>query len=216
MLLCYQGNMADHNIDVHIGLPEVLLRLTESRFYRLGEECLDMEGPIVDLLKHYRFGWQNVSPDSFFSAAGRFEGAKSWKEKMGIGVRRRADGSKPEIYLGLDSVSLNAPDEPPKSIMALVPWAKMQGMYLSILRSQKRTLAGMEGLEEVYLVANTYFEEPQLTASWNFQGTGNNPEKPLMEIELICPESAKEDALRMWDAVMKNFTTVREYYGRRP
>jgi hypothetical protein len=32
---------------------------------------------------------------------------------------------------------------------------------------------------------------------------------------MTCPESAKEDALRMWDAIMTKFTTVREYYGRR-
>ncbi|HCU69298.1 MAG TPA: hypothetical protein DGF30_08740 [Desulfomicrobium sp.] len=215
MLLCYRGRMADHNIDVHIGLPEVLLRLTESRPYDLGEECRDMEGPILDLFKHYRFGRQNVSPDSFFSAAGRFEGVKSWQEQVGVGVRRPADGSKPKIYLALDSASLSAPDEPPKSIKTLVPWAKINGFYLSILRSQKRVLAGMEGLEEVFLGADNYNEEPQLTASWNFQGTGNDPEKPLMEIKLTCPASAEEDALRIWDAVMTNFTTVREYYGRR-
>lgn len=134
---------------------------------------------------------------------------------MGVGVKRLADGSKPEIYLAVDSVSVSNPDEHPKSILTLVPWAKMNGLYLSILRSQKRVLAGMEGLEEVFLGADKNDEEPQLTASWNYQGSGNDPQKPLMEIKLTCPESAKEDALRMWDAVMKNFTTVREYYGRR-
>ena len=36
-----------------------------------------------------------------------------------------------------------------------------------------------------------------------------------MEIKLICPESAKEDALRIWDAVMKNFDTLRECSGMR-
>ena len=216
MLLCYNGNMADHNIDVHIGLPEVLLRLTESRPYDLGEECLDMEGPILDLFKHYRFGRQNVSPDSFFSAAGRVEGAKSWREKVGVGVKRLADGSNPEIYLALDSVTVSSPDEPQKSIITLVPWAKLHGFYLSILRSQKRVLAGMEGLEEIFLGTYENYEEPQLTASWDYQGVGNDPEKPLMVIKLTCPESAKEDALRIWDAVMKNFTTVREHYGRRP
>jgi hypothetical protein len=55
-----------------------------------------------------------------------------------------------------------------------------------------------------------------LTASWKYPGkVKNNPEKPDIEIELTCPESAKEDALRMWDAIMTKFTTVREYYGRR-
>ena len=73
----------------------------------------------------------------------------------------------------------------------------------------------MAGLEEVYIGGNKDDAELTLTASWKFQGVKNNPEKPDTEIELTCPESAKEDALRMWDAIMTKFTTVREYYGRR-
>ena len=134
MLLCYQGNMADHNIDVQIGLPEVLLRLTESRFYHLGEECLDMEGPILDLLKHYRFGRQHVSPDSFFSAAGRFEGVKSWREQAGIGLERPAEGTRPRIHLAFDTYPVSSPDEPPKSVITIIPWATMNGLQLRILQ----------------------------------------------------------------------------------
>jgi hypothetical protein len=57
--------------------------------------------------------------------------------------------------------------------------------------------------------------ELRLTASWKFQGVRKDPEQPDTEIELTCAESAKEDALRMWDAIMTTFTTVREYYGSR-
>ena len=213
MLLCYQGNMADHNIDVHIGLPEVLLRLTESRFYHLGEECLDMEGPILDILKHYHFGRQNVSPDSFFSAAGSFEGVKSWREQAGIGLERPAEGSSPRIFISFSTHPRDEPDEPPISILTSMAIVNRFGFQLRVLRSQKRVLAGMEGLEEVYLLGDA--DKTELTASWKFQGAGGNPEKPGIDIEITCPESAKEDALRIWDAVMKNFTTVREYYGRR-
>ena len=88
-------------------------------------------------------------------------------------------------------------------------------MKLHVLRSQKRVLAGMEGLEEVYIGGDKDDDELTLTALWKYPGSGKDPEKPKVQIEITCPESAKDDALRMWDAVMTKFTTVREYYGRR-
>jgi hypothetical protein len=214
MLLCYNGNMADHNIDVHIGLPEAILRLTESRFYPIGKACLDMENRILDLFKHYRFGNKNVAPDSFFSAGGRVEGLKTWYEQAGLGAKRPASESRAKIYLRFDTLPPTT-SEFPKSIYAITGVARKYGMKLHVLRSRKRVLAGMEGLEEVYIGGNKDDDELRLTAFWRFQGVRNDPEKPDIEIQMTCPESAKEDALRIWDAIMTKFTTVREYYGRR-
>ena len=214
MLFCYRGKTADHNIDVHIGLPEAILRLTESKYYPIGKACLDMEDRLLNLFKHYRFGNKNVAPDSFFSAGGRVEGLKTWYEQAGFGAKRPASESQPKIYLRFDSVP-PVTSEFPKSINVISGVARKYGMKLHVLRSQKRVLAGMEGLEEVYLFGNKDDAELTLKASWKFQGVKNNPEKPDTEIELTCPESAKEDALRMWDVIMTKFTTVREYYGRR-
>jgi hypothetical protein len=214
MLLCYNGNMADHNVDVHIGLPEAILRLTEGRFYPIGKACHDMDSRILNLFKHYRFGNKNVAPDSFFSAGGRVEGLKTWYEQTGVGATWPAGASRPIIRLSFDTLPPST-SEVPKSIYAIFGVVTKYGMKLHVLRSQKRVLAGMEGLEEVYIGGNKDDAELRLTASWKFQGVRKDPEKPDTEIELTCPESAKEDALRMWDAIMTKFTTVREYYGSR-
>ena len=215
MLLCYSSDMADHLIDVHIGLPEVILRLQESRFYDLGQECLDMEGPILDLLKHYRFGYRNVAPDSFFSAGGRVEGLKSWSERTGIALKRPSSGSSPEMYLRFDTFMDRKPGQPPRRISVTSGIASKYGIGLKILRSRNRELAGMNGLEEVYIMTDTDGENPELTASWEYEGAGNDPQKPRIELELECPAQAREEALRMWDAIMTGFTTVRQYYGAR-
>jgi hypothetical protein len=215
MLLCYGDDMADHYIDVHIALPEAILRLKESRFYPIGQECLDMEGRMLNLFKHYRFGNKNVAPDSFFSAGGRVEGLKTWYEQAGLGAKRHASESRPKIYLRFDTLP-PVTSEFPKSIYVISDVARKYGMKLHVLRSQKRVLAGMEGREEIFILRDKNDDEFELTASWKFQGVPKDPEKPDVEIQMTCPESAKEDALRMWDAVMTKFTTVREYYGRRP
>lgn len=214
-LLCYGDDMEDHFIDVHIGLPEAILRLKESRFYHIGKECIDMDSRILNLFKHYRFGNKNVAPDSFFSAGGRVEGLKTWYEQAGIGATWPAGAANPAIRLTFYTLP-PVTSELPKSIYVISDVARKYGMKLHVLRSQKKVLAGMEGREEIFLLRDKDDDEFELTASWRYQGVKKDPEKPDIEMELTCPESAKEDALRMWDAVMKNFTTVREYYGRRP
>jgi hypothetical protein len=54
-----------------------------------------------------------------------------------------------------------------------------------------------------------------MTARWIFEGVAKDHDKPRMDIELTCHPDGKEYGLRVWDAVMRNFTTVREFYGRR-
>jgi hypothetical protein len=206
--------MADHNVDVHIGLPEAILRLTEGRFYPIGKACLDMDSRILNLFKHYRFGNKNVAPDSFFSAGGRVEGLKTWYEQTGVGAKRPASESRPKIYLRFDALP-PVTSKFPKSIYVISGVARKYGIKMHVLRSQKRVLAGMEGMEEVFLLGDKGDDELELTASWRYQGVKGDPEKPKIKIEMTCPESTKEDALRMWDAIMTKFTTVREYYGSR-
>jgi hypothetical protein len=99
MLLCYADSMADHYIDVHVALPEIVLRFKESRLYDIGSECLNMEGNILKLLKHFRFGGKNVDPDSFFSVSGRFEGMKTWYEQTNIGMDNLENSTIPEMHL---------------------------------------------------------------------------------------------------------------------
>ncbi|SFL72618.1 hypothetical protein SAMN05421830_105174 [Desulfomicrobium norvegicum] len=214
MLFCYRSKTADHNIDVHIGLPEAILRLTESRFYPIGNACLDMEERILNLFKHYRFGNKNVAPDSFFSAGGRVEGLKTWHERASLGATWPAGASRPTIRLSFHT-SPSCTDEFPKNVFTGSAVARKHGIRLHVLRSQKRTLAGMVGLEEVYLIGNKDDDELRLSASWKYPGSGKDPEKPDIELKITCPESAKEKALHIWDTVMTKFTTVREYYGRR-
>jgi len=215
MLFCYRSKTADHNIDVHIGLPEAILRLTESRFYPIGNACLDMEERILNLFKHYRFGNKNVAPDSFFSAGGRVEGLKTWHEQASLGATWPAGASRPTIRLSFRT-SPSCTLEFPKSVYTGLSVARKHGIRLHVLRSQKRTLAGMVGLEEVYLIGNKDDDELRLSASWKYPGSGKDPEKPDIELKITCPESAKEKALHIWDTVMTKFTTVRDYYGIRP
>ena len=217
VLLCYADSMADHYIDVHVALPEIVLRFKEARFYDIGSECLNMEGNILKLLKHFRFGGKDVDPDSFFSVAGRFEGVKTWYEQINIGIDNLENSTIPEMHIEVSAYLDGEPDTPPKSFMAATGVAKSLGITIQFLRSQRRTLAGMDGLEEIFIMSETKNGKvrSELTARWQYQGAGGDHDKPAMDIELTCHPNDRDYALRAWDAVMRNFTTVREYYGSR-
>jgi hypothetical protein len=215
-LLCYRSKTANHNIDVHIALPDLILRLTESRLYEMGSECLDMEKPILNLLKHYHTGSRNVSPDSFFCVTGRFEGMKTWYEQINIGVDTLRNATVPKMHLEVGTYLFAKPATPPKSFMGAIGVARSVGIDIQFLRSQRRVLAGMDGLEEIFIMSETKNGKvrSELTAQWKFQGVGGDHDKPNIDIELTCHPDGKEYALRVWDAVMRNFTTVQEFYGR--
>jgi hypothetical protein len=217
MLLCYADSMADHYIDVHVAMPEVILRLKEERLYQVGKECLNMEGNILNLLKHYHTGSRNVSPDSFFCVTGRFEGVKTWYEQINIGVDNLGNATIPKMHLEVGTYLFAKPATPPKSFMGAIGVARSVGIDVQFLRSQRRVLAGMDGLEEIFIMSETKNGKvrSELTAQWKFQGVGGDHDKPNIDIELTCHPNGKEYALRVWDAVMRNFTTVREFYGRR-
>jgi hypothetical protein len=123
---------------------------------------------LLNLFKHYRFGNKNVAPDSFFSAGGRVEGLKTWYEQAGLGVKRPASGSESKIYLRFDSLPPTT-SEFPKSVFTGSAVARKYGIRLHVLRSQNLMLAGMEGLEEVYLFGNKDDDELRLSASWKYQ-----------------------------------------------
>jgi hypothetical protein len=220
MLLCYDDrNHGYHKIDIHIGLPQFVLRLTEDRAYDVGEECLKMDGPSVKLFKHYIVGHQNLSPESFVTAGGRVEGLKTWAEMSGLTCRRDKTADKPKISYSFYSELVQQPDEAPKSMNTFQKELKMNKIELEMLRSRTLVLADMEGLEEVFIMSDKNEEgniEADLTASWDFRGEGNNPDKPFVSIEMRCIASAKYDALRMWDAIISNFSTVRDWYAKNP
>jgi hypothetical protein len=217
MLLCYADSMADHYIDVHVALPEIVLRLKEARFYDIGSECLNMEGNILKLLKHFRFGGKDVNPDSFFSVSGRFEGMKTWHEQANISAYGLENATVSGMSLALNTHLYDRATTPPKSFMAAIGVAKNFGITIQFLRSQHRELAGMNGLEEIFIMSETKNGKvrSELTARWTFEGVGKNHDMPRMDIELTCHPNDRDYALRAWDAVMRNFTTVREYYGRK-
>jgi hypothetical protein len=54
----------------------------------------------------------------------------------------------------------------------------------------------------------------ELSAKWTIQGEPKNPDKPAITLDMDCSADVKDEALRMWDAVLENFTSIREWHAR--
>lgn len=211
---CNQGNMADHNRELHIGLPKVVLRLTENRPFDICGPSLSIDGPLLDLLRRYRFGSGPAAPDSFFTAAGRIEGLKTWSEHAGVSLERPPAGPVTRIRLRLATHLFASPCDPPRIKQFVRSVTSKYRISLELLRSRDLPLAGLPGFEEVYILWPRDSEEiPRMTACWVYEGAGGDPEKPHVELKLTCRAEAREEALAMWEAIVANFTSVRRRCG---
>ena len=103
------GSRADHYLEVYIGMPDVILCLTENRPFDTCGPCLTVNGPILNLFRMYRHGSENVSPTGFFFSAGRVEGLKTWSEQAGMSLERPPSESLHRIRLrfGLTAPGFN-------------------------------------------------------------------------------------------------------------
>lgn len=216
MLRCCNGSRADHNLEVYIGMPEVILCLTENRPFDTCGPCLTVNGPILNLFRKYRHGSDNVSSTGFFFSAGRVEGLKTWSEQAGMSLERPPSESLHRIRLRFDAHLFAHPCDPPRITEAVKPVTSKYRIELKILRSREKVLAGLRGLEEIYILQpkdKDCPDIPRLTACWEYEGAGGDPQKPHIQIKMSCRIEAREDALGMWDAIIRNFSSVREHFA---
>jgi hypothetical protein len=217
MLLCYQSEWAWHHIDTCIALPEYVLRLKENRLTTYRGGVPGHGSPADQVLQALPCRAQRLRPGQLRHAQGRIEGIKPWAETTRASSRREATETKPQIFYEFNADLELAPGTPPDSISLARGEFKKIGSELTMLRSRQRTLAGMDGLEEVYVLSGMKDGRKRagIYATWDYVGERGNPEKPFSYMRLDCDDAtAKDDALRMWDAIMNNFTTIRDWHEK--
>ena len=216
VLLCYDGSGGAHWIDTFVAMPHSILRVKEDRFYEFGQECVDMEGTVLDFFRHYHTDRLNFPPDSFWTDRGWVQGLKTRDESVGAFARRAKTESAPEISLSFDAFMLFRPSDPPIKISSIRKIFEGNGIDLKILRSRERSFAGMPGLEEVFIgtMEKDGEIESELAAKWTIRGEPKNPDKPKIILKMDCNADDQHEALRMWDAVLENFISIREWHAK--
>ena len=137
-------------------------------------------------------------------------------ERISTSARRRETETAPEILLTLRAFTIFTPDEPAKSIASIRKVFKAHGAELDILRSRQRSFAGMPGLEEVFVLSpiEKGAHETEFSGKWIVEGEARNPERPAIVMRMECKTDDHREVLRMWDAVLDNFTSIQAWHAK--
>ena len=214
VMLCYDGQNGGHWIDTFVALPDWILRIKEDRFYEVGHECVDMESVLLDFFRHYHTDRSNLPADLFWTGRGWVQGMKTWDESANAYARRAKTETTPEISLSRMAFTIFRPDEPTKSIASIRKIFKSYGAELNILRSRQLSFAGMPGLEETFVLSpmEKGSRESEFSGKWTIEGEPNNHERPRIVLRMECKTDDPSEALRMWDSVLENFTSIQAWH----
>ncbi|WP_028576060.1 hypothetical protein [Desulfomicrobium escambiense] len=217
VLLCYSAQNGAHWIDTFVALPDWILRIKEETAYEIGKECLgDLKGTTLDFYRHYHTDRSALPADLFWTGRGWVQGLKTRDESVDAFALRTKTETTPEISLSLMAFTIFRPDEPTKSIAAIRKIFKAHGAELKILRSRQLFFAGRPGLEEAFVLSPKESGEhaTEFSGKWTIEGEPRNPERPRIVIRMECKTDDHREALRIWDAVLENFTSIQEWHAK--
>lgn len=87
--------------------------------------------------------------------------------------------------------------------------AKTAGGSITVLRNERRAIAGLDGLE--LRIAVTVPESPRfLRYSWRFRGTPLDPRRPRIDAVGTGPDARREELESAWERLLETLTAVPE------
>ncbi|HCU68978.1 MAG TPA: hypothetical protein DGF30_07080 [Desulfomicrobium sp.] len=217
VLLCYSAQNGAHWIDTFVAMPDWILRIKEEAVYEIGKECLgDLKGTTLDFFRHYHTDRSDHPADLFWTGRGWVQGLKTRDEDVRASAILPAKETTPQISLRLRAYMIATPDEPAKSITSIRKILDGNNIDLKLLRSRQRPFEGMPGLEEVYILSAYECGEYRSTlyAQWAIEVEAKNPQRPAIYLEMSCNAAAQDEALRIWDAAIDNFTSIQAWNAK--
>jgi hypothetical protein len=217
VLLCYSAQNGAHWTDTFVAMPHWILRIKEETAYKIGEECLgDLKGTVLDFFRHYHTDRTKLPADLFWTGRGWVQGLKTWDEDVRASARREQTETAPKISLSLMAFMVFRPVEPAKSVASIRKIFRAHGAELNILRSRQLPFAGTSGLEEAYVLSKVEqgVRESRFSAKWTIQGEPKNPDRPMIILRMECRTDDHRETLRMWDAVLENFTSIQAWNAK--
>jgi hypothetical protein len=82
------------------------------------------------------------------------------------------------------------------------------GISVDRIRSRNRTVAGMEGQEELHRLSDK--DGKELYFTWEFQGVKDSGYYPMTRITMDSPNGHLEEKLKIWDAMLDSMKPMFE------
>jgi len=155
----------------------------------------------TNILKHYQYGFSDLTKDSFCLNYGRIELPYLEQES----TYARFAGPM-EMKLEIDMSETHEVEKVGilESLAAALATNFVPGVDVEKIRGHKRTVAGLKGEELVTRI--TADMGPKLYFGWKYNGKEDSGEHPEIRISIQqAPDGNLDEKIKLWDAALDSF-----------
>ena len=155
----------------------------------------------TNILKHYQYGFNDLTEDSFCLNYGRIE--LPYLEQESTYARFAGPmGMKLEIEMRQIHKEPESGGIISRTIAAMAT-GFASGLDIEKVRSRKKTAANLPGEEEI--LQGSDGENQDLSFDWEYLGTVESGEKPWIQITLDTKPDNRDEKIIIWDQILNSF-----------
>ena len=155
----------------------------------------------TNILKHYQYGFNDLTKDSFCLNYGRIE--LPYLEQESTYARFAGPmGMKLEIEMRQIHKEPESGGIISRTIAAMAT-GFASGLDIEKVRSRKKTAANLPGEEEI--LQGSDGENQDLSFDWEYLGTVESGEKPWIQITLDTEPDNRDEKIIIWDQILNSF-----------
>jgi hypothetical protein len=155
----------------------------------------------TNILKHYQYGFNDLTKDSFCLNYGRIE--LPYLEQESTYARFAGPmGMKLEIEMRQIHKEPESGGIISRTIAAMAT-GFASGLDIEKVRSRKKTAANLPGEEEI--LQGSDGENQDLSFDWEYLGTVESGEKPWIQITLDTKPDNRDEKIIIWDQILNSF-----------
>jgi len=126
------------------------------------------------------------------------------RESVSLTLKHQTLGG---IEFGIETATVDRPDEEGSGLDEAQAFAKSTGARLTVLRDQKRNVAGLTG-DELRISLAPPAEAEILRFHWHYPGTAGDPTRPKIDISGSSPPAERRELEHAWDSLLDSLRPV--------
>ena len=154
----------------------------------------------TNILKHYQYGFDNLTKDSFCLNHGRIELPYLEHERT---YARFAGPMDMKLRIEMNETQKIEDVGVLDRLVASLAMNFAPGVDVYKIRTGSRTVAGLPGQE--IIIRGTVNDVSELFFAWDSPGKEDSGEYPEIKIGLECPDGSLDEKTKIWDDLLDSF-----------
>lgn len=154
----------------------------------------------TNILNHYRYGFNDLSKNSFCLNYGRIDLPYMEQERI---YTRFAGPMEMKLEVEVKEIHQANKEGIISRTTTAMEAGLASGLKIEKIRSQKRIAAGLGGEEEI--LQGDEGGEKHLSFDWEYLGTVDSGEKPWIQITVDTGQDHLNEKIQIWDAALESF-----------